>query len=102
MLGVIGVWAIVVSRLGPNWIQDVALIAAGLIATLGFVWWTRSTQNFAQRNPSQAMTEGSQWVDFQRYEMQAKGFPQLGFSPLTRNPEAPDVQAVPGSADVEG
>jgi hypothetical protein len=68
----LGVWAIVAWRISPNLIVDGFLIAGGLIATIAVVWWIRSTHDFAERNPTQALLEGAQFVEYKRIEAETK------------------------------
>jgi hypothetical protein len=76
------VWGIIVWRWSGNIWADAGLLLAGLVATGTVVWWVRSTQEFAQRNPAQAMLEGAEFIEYQKFEAQAKGAPSLGQSPL--------------------
>jgi hypothetical protein len=85
MIGLLIVWAIVVWRLSGTWL-DVPLVLAGVIATGAFMWWTRSTQQFAERNPAQAMLEGGEFLEYHKFEAQAKGLPPAGQSVLMGDP----------------
>src|SRR3712207_2125779 len=49
-----------------------------LVPTGAAVWWIKNMQNFAERNPAQAMLEGAEFMEFKRFEAQAKGVPSLG------------------------
>jgi hypothetical protein len=48
-------------------------LAVGLIATGVVVWWVRATQEFAERNPGQAMLDGAQFLGYYKFEVQVKG-----------------------------
>jgi hypothetical protein len=74
MIGLLIVWGVVVWRISGTWI-DAPLVLAGVIATVAFMWWTRSTQQFAERNPAQAMLEGAEFLEYHKFEAQAKGLP---------------------------
>src|SRR4051812_39474130 len=39
-------------------------------------------QSFAERNPAQAMLEDAEFMEFKRFEAQAKGAPTLGPAPV--------------------
>ena len=73
MLGIIAMWGVIVLRLSDNWALDAVLAAAGMAVTGAFAWWVNSTQQFAERNPAQAMLEGAQLLEYQRIEAEAKG-----------------------------
>jgi hypothetical protein len=81
MLALMGVWAVIVWRLSGAWV-DIALIGAGLVATGTGIWWVRATQDFAQRNPAQALLEGAEFLEYQKFEAQAKGLIKLPPSPV--------------------
>jgi hypothetical protein len=74
--------AFIAWRWSDNLLADAGLGLAGLVATGVFVWWTSSTQKFAERNPAQALLEGAEFLEYQRFEAQAKGQPRLGRSDL--------------------
>jgi len=48
MIGILILWAIIAFRLSSNSWSD-PLLAVGLIASGLFIWWTLSTQGFAER-----------------------------------------------------
>lgn len=72
MLGVLAIWAALAFRITGDLKMDAVLIVFGLIPTAAFIWWSRSTQSFAERNPAQAMFDGAQWTEFQREKWQAQ------------------------------
>jgi hypothetical protein len=80
-------WAIIAFRL-PSDVWFILLLAVGLIATGVVIWWVRSTQEFAERNPGQAMLEGAEFLDYYKSEVQAKGL-QLPRSPSSTDPDRP-------------
>jgi hypothetical protein len=55
VIGVLAIWALVVWKFSTNWTYDAALVAVGLVASALFVWWTKSSQSFAERNPALAL-----------------------------------------------
>ena len=61
----------------------------GLIASGLFIWWTLSTQGFAERNPGQAMLDGAEFLDYYKFEVQAKGLRPPSDSPLITDPDRP-------------
>jgi len=73
MIFVLAVWAIVVGRIGPSWTQDAFLIFGGLVATTVAVWWIWATLRFAERNPAQALLEGAEFIEYRKWEVEAKG-----------------------------
>lgn len=89
MLALLGVWAVIVWQLNDSPVRDGALIFAGLAATGIFWWWARSTQDYAQKNPAQALLEGAELLEYQKFEAQAKGLPSLPRSPSISDPMRP-------------
>lgn len=88
MIALLILWAIIALRLsGNSWFDP--LLVVGLVATAVFIWWARSTQGFAQRNPGQAMLDGAEFLDYYKFEVQAKGLLPPGDSPLITDPERP-------------
>ena len=103
MLSIIAMWGVIIIRLSDNWALDGVLSAAGLAITGSFLWWVHSTQQFAERNPAQAMLEGAQLLEYQRFEAEAKGGARdrglllTEDAPLLLTEDAP-VRAVKGGA----
>jgi hypothetical protein len=81
-------WVAIVWRSSNDLLFDAFLLLVGLIVTAYLVWWTRSTQSFAERNPAQAMLEGAEFVEYHRFQVQAKGL-LLRPSPLSTDPGKP-------------
>jgi uncharacterized SAM-binding protein YcdF (DUF218 family) len=54
-------------------ITDAALIFSGVVATLYAGWFVKTTQEYARRNPAQAILEGAELLEWQRMATQAKG-----------------------------
>jgi hypothetical protein len=77
MLALMVVWGVVAWRWSADLLADAGLLVAGLAATAVVIWWVRSTQSFAERNPAQAMLEGAEFLEYQRFEAQAKGITSL-------------------------
>jgi hypothetical protein len=86
MLALLGVWVVIVWQLSDNLYRDIGLILAGLVATGVFVWWTNSSQRFAERNPAQAMLDGAEFLEYHKFEAQAKGLPPATQSPRISDP----------------
>jgi hypothetical protein len=61
------------------------LVGAGLLATLFGWWFVRGSQEYAQKNPAQAMLEGAELLEWQKMDMAAKG-----------------IGTLPSSAPIEG
>lgn len=72
IVGLIIVWAIVAIRLGSGIVLDCFLIGVGLLITSVFIWWTRSIQQFAERNPGQAVLDGAEFVEYTKMKAVAK------------------------------
>ena len=73
MIALIGVWAMVVWKLGPDPLTDAAAIGAGLVISAIVVWWTGSSQKFAERNPGLAVLDGAEFLEYKRFEAATKG-----------------------------
>ncbi len=70
---VVAAWGVIVFRLGDNLITNGALLLAGLVATGFAFWYIRSSQKFAEQNPSLALLEGAELIEWQKLEVAAKG-----------------------------
>ncbi len=71
---VIVLWIGIVIRITENpWITF-PLVIAGLVPTGFAIWWIHRSHRFAEANPSAALLEGAQFVEYQRFEAEAKGF----------------------------
>lgn len=75
MLGLLIVWGIVAWRWTDNLASDGGLLVVGLAASVVYWSWMKSTQRFAERNPAQAMLEGAEFIEYQKFEAQVKGLP---------------------------
>jgi hypothetical protein len=82
-------WAIVLIRLSGNAWLDIVLLFGAIVATCIYIWWVRKTQAFAENNPELALLEGAQFVEYQKWQAQAKGLPLLPASPPVIDPNAP-------------
>ena len=99
MIALLILWAIIAVRLSSNSLAD-PLLVVGLIATAVFIWWTRSTQRFAERNPGQAMLDGAEFLDYYKFDVQTKGLPPAGHAPLITDPgKPPPPQIIDDRAD---
>jgi len=89
MIALLILWAFIVWRLPANasWYDPLLLI--GVIATATVIWWVSSTQGWAQRNPGLAVLEGAQFLDYFRFELQAKGQLHLPRGPSITDPDRP-------------
>ena len=93
MLGVLTIWLMIAWRWSGNVAADVGLGLVGVAATAAFVWWVRSTQEFAQRNPAQALLEGAELLEYQKFEAQSKGMPSLPNSPIIEGQAKPVISS---------
>ncbi len=78
----LAVWGVIAWRWTDSLVVDAGLLLIGGAATAFTVWWTNSTQRFAERNPAQAMLEGAEFLEYRRMEVQAKGLPPVPNQPL--------------------
>lgn len=83
---VLGIWLAIVFRLGASLTLNLFLIGVGLVATCLGIWWVRATQSFAERNPAQAMLDGAEFLEYQRFEAQVKGDAPLAVRGLPAGP----------------
>lgn len=81
--GVVTVWAIVVWRLSDDPLTNAFLFAAAVLATAFGIWFVRGTQNYAEKNPAQAMLEGAELLQWQKMGLKAKGSRAIQPSTLT-------------------
>jgi hypothetical protein len=93
MLAVVGVWAIVAWRLSADIVQDAALLGAAGAVTGPYIWWTRRTQAFAEKNPGLTLLEGAHLLEYQRFLAEARGLPPAG-TPAMISDVATDRAAV--------
>ena len=102
MLAVLALWAVIAWRLGPELYVNAMLVGIGLVASAFCIWWTYATQKFAERNPAQAMLDGAQFIEYKRFEAEAKG--QLSApSALIEDPGSPTLlSASKSGGDVDG
>ena len=74
---VIATWIVIAWRWSADLMADGGLLIAGLAATAFGAWYIKSSQNFAERNPAQAMLDGAEFLEWSRLEAAAKGIPSL-------------------------
>ena len=79
---VVAVWLAIALRWGDNMTSNVGLMIVGLVATAFAVWYIRSSQNFAERNPGQALLDGAEFLEYTRMEAAARGVVALPNQPL--------------------
>lgn len=84
LLAVVGVWAITAWRLSPDIVQDADLLGAAGAVTGLYIWWTRRTQAFAEKNPGLAPLEGAHLLEYQRFVAQMTGLPDDGNQTMTQ------------------
>jgi hypothetical protein len=89
MLALLGVWAVIAWQWTDNIARDAGLLLAGTVISGVFIWWVRATQKFAQDNPAQAMLEGAEFIEYQKFEAQVKGLPPVSRTILTTDPKNP-------------
>lgn len=88
-IALLGAWAVVLFRISGNPWQDVPLLLGAALVTGAYIWWVRSTQRFAKENPGLALLEGTELLEYQKFEAQAKGLLPGPTSPLIPDPSAP-------------
>jgi hypothetical protein len=94
-IAVLIIWAIIVARLptgAEGWFSP--LLPVGLIPTAFIVWLVLRNQKFAEGNPGQAMLDGAEFLDFYKFEVQAKGVPHVPVSPFTTDPGKPSLPQI--------
>jgi hypothetical protein len=75
-LGVILVWGVVLVRFSPTApLFDAALFLGAGILTAVVARETQKMRTYAAENPSTALLEGAQLLEYKRFEAQAKGLP---------------------------
>ncbi|WP_441227900.1 hypothetical protein AB7813_03725 [Tardiphaga sp. 20_F10_N6_6] len=96
-IGLLTVWAIVAWQIGDNLTKNLSLLAVGTLASAVFVWWARSTQKFAEKNPAQALLEGAELLEYQRFEAETKGLSSPNVSPRIPDPtkDWPTIDELP-------
>lgn len=72
-IATIGMWIAIIFRLSSDPWMNLALGLAGLAGTCLCVWFIRGTQRFARENPAQAMLEGAEFIEYQKWEAEIKG-----------------------------
>lgn len=60
---VIAVWLMIAWRWSDNMIANLGLLIAGAAATGFAVWYIKSSQDFAERNPGQALLDGAEFLE---------------------------------------
>lgn len=90
------IWGGVIWKLGDSIVQNCFLVGSASVASALTVWWICSTQRFAERNPAQAILDGAQFIEYKRFEAQAKGSPPVSGTSLI---EAGSNTALPRTAD---
>lgn len=76
------VWLAVAWRWDGPIGDNVGLLIAGFVSTLLGFWYVKETQNFAERNPAQALLDGAELLEWHRMETAAKGLPPSDDQPL--------------------
>ncbi|MDQ6867902.1 MAG: hypothetical protein M3178_05710 [Pseudomonadota bacterium] len=54
-------------------VTDTVLFVVGAVVTSLFIWWVRKTQEFAEKNPAQAILDGAEFIEYQKFTAQVKG-----------------------------
>jgi len=85
----LAVWLAIAWKWNDSVIQDVGLLIIGVVTTIFAGWYIKATQNFAERNPAQALLEGAEFLEWSRLEAAAKGIPAP--------PKQPLIEVRPGS-----
>jgi hypothetical protein len=71
----VAVWLVIAWRWSDNMTANGGLILAGIVATAFACWYIKASQNFAERNPAQALLDGAEFLEWTRLEAAAKGLP---------------------------
>lgn len=75
MLAIIGVWGLIVWKITDSIVTNSVLVLVGVAITAVFIWWVRKTHDFAEKNPAQAMLDGAEFIEYQKFTTQIKGSP---------------------------
>src|SRR6266446_1862429 len=89
-------WLIILWRLSANVVLNAFLVGGGIFATAFVVWWIRYTHQFAENNPSVALLEGAQLIEYKKFEAQVKGVPALT-GDQAKLQQDPNLPAIPAS-----
>ena len=85
---VVAGWIAIILRLGDNLYINGGLLISGLAASFFAFWYIKSSQDFAQRNPGQALLDGAEFLEWTRLEAAAKGLPSPPNQSLIEVPPA--------------
>ena len=55
--------------------SDLAILMAIMLGAVFFFAWFVPIIRFADKHPAEALLEGSQWAEHQRFQIEAKGYP---------------------------
>jgi hypothetical protein len=73
VLALVSVWGIVFWRLSENVAQNLSMLGGAFVITAFVGWWIHRTQEFAEKNPSAALLEGAQLLEYQKFQLEVKG-----------------------------
>lgn len=85
----LAVWGLALWKLSGNPWLDIPIMAAAFVITGVFVWFVRSTRDYAVKHPALAMLEGAEFVQYKQVEAQAKGLKIEGSARPVSDPKAP-------------
>ena len=77
MLAILGVWGLIVLKITDSIVTNSVLIVIGAAITVLFIWWVRKTHDFAEKHPAQAMLDGAEFIEYQKFTAQIKGSPPV-------------------------
>lgn len=93
-LALMVVWGVALWKLSGDAWMNVAVLFGALVVTGVFVWFVRSTQNYAAKHPALAALEGMEFVQYKRLEAEAKGLVPGSPSPIVPDPTDPPKGAL--------
>lgn len=70
--------------------ENLGLLVVASAALAFAVWYIRSTQSFAEKNPALALLDGAELLEWQRMETAAKGLPPAVDDPPRELPKVTD------------
>jgi hypothetical protein len=73
---VLAVWLLIAWRWSAESVMmNAGLVVAGIAATVFGCWYIKQTQDFAERNPGQALLDGAEFLEYSRLGSASKSLP---------------------------
>ena len=88
----VAMWGMIAWRWSAELGNNLGMLFAGLVATSFAFWFIRSTQDFAAKNPAQAMLEGAELLEWRRMDAKVKGMPEGSLLPTVETTTTPLIE----------